>query len=239
MHRILRALNETGSINKTSLTLKTGLNYTACIRYVDLLKALEWIELTPGEKEFVTITKLGKDVNAKLWLVKEKTMQPSYLVGKSRIIDTPSSMKKEPEELAKSDVELGHENKLYGAKRIMIVDDEPDVLLTYKSFLISAGYVVEPFSDVQEAILQYIINQTVIDLVILDVRMPDVNGLQLYQKFKAINPKIKIMFVSSLDAAKELVSILPEIDLSHVLKKPVKKELFLKTVEVITRFGRT
>jgi two-component SAPR family response regulator len=46
-------------------------------------------------------------------------------------------------------------------------------------------------------------------LVILDIRMKDLNGFQLYQKIKSIDPTIKILFVTALDILDELVSIVP------------------------------
>ena len=237
MHRILRTLNETGNMKKTNLGLKTGLNYNSCLRYVDLLKALEWVKVTSDKEELITITQSGKQINAKLWLLQEKSTLESRGNVKKQVIET-SLVKGERATAIEPAVDLNEERIVARSKRIMIVDDEPDVLFTYKSFLHSAGYMVEPFSDVQEAILRYIINQSSFDLVIMDIRMPDVNGLQLFKKFKAINPNAKILFVTSLDAAKELVSIFPDIDPDHVLKKPVKKEPFLKTVETIIRSAK-
>jgi DNA-binding NarL/FixJ family response regulator len=44
--------------------------------------------------------------------------------------------------------------------------------------------------------------------VILDIRMPGMNGIQLYQKLKLIDEDLRVIFVTALDAAKELISIL-------------------------------
>ena len=46
-------------------------------------------------------------------------------------------------------------------------------------------------------------------LAILDIRMPDINGIQLYQILKTLNPAIKIIFITALDAADELTSMCP------------------------------
>lgn len=161
-------------------------------------------------------------------MVHERSTQSANRSGGIKVLDSHQPSRKNSSEPDGPILEHEEPKKVNATKHIMIVDDEPDVLLTYKSFLTSAGHIVEPFSDVQEAIIQFIIKQSSLDLVILDIRMPDVNGLQLFQKFKAINPQAKIMFVTSLDAAKELVSIFPDIDPDHVLKKPVKKIDFYK-----------
>jgi two-component SAPR family response regulator len=64
----------------------------------------------------------------------------------------------------------------------------------------------------------------------MDIRMPKLNGLQLYQRFKAINTKIKIVFVSCLDAAEELITMLPDVKGNDIIRKPVDQEYFIRTV---------
>lgn len=118
---------------------------------------------------------------------------------------------------------------------VLIVDDEPDVLLTYRSFLEEAGYNVEAFSDPQESLKKFAEHTTsYYDLVILDIRMPGVNGLQLYSRMKAIDPKIKIIFLSALDAAEELLSILPGVrNKDTFIRKPVDLRMFINTVKTV------
>jgi two-component system response regulator ChvI len=66
---------------------------------------------------------------------------------------------------------------------------------------------------------------------LMDIRMPNVNGLQLYYRLKSINPNIKILFVSALDAAQEMVSVLPDMGLDDIIRKPVDNEQFLSKVK--------
>ena len=119
------------------------------------------------------------------------------------------------------------------AHNVLIVDDEPDVLLTYRSFLEEAGYNVEAFSDPQESLKRFAEHaSSYYDLVILDIRMPGVNGLQLYSRMKAIDPEIKIIFLSALDAAEELLSILPGVrNKDTFIRKPVDLRMFINTVK--------
>jgi DNA-binding response OmpR family regulator len=60
--------------------------------------------------------------------------------------------------------------------------------------------------------------------------MPYMNGLQLYQKLKSISHDVRIMFVSALDAAEELVSLL-EINSMDIMRKPLSKEQFVRCVK--------
>ena len=89
--------------------------------------------------------------------------------------------------------------------KILIVEDEIDILFTYKSFLINEGYFVDGYTNPYEALKAFLENNVgnslYYDLVVLDIRMPEFNGLQIYQTFKAIDDNVKVLFVSALDAA--------------------------------------
>ena len=67
-------------------------------------------------------------------------------------------------------------------------------------------------------------------LVILDIRMKDLNGFQLHQRIKSIDPTIKILFVTALDILDELLSIVPGISKVQIMRKPVDKKIFTNTV---------
>jgi two-component system, OmpR family, response regulator ChvI len=78
--------------------------------------------------------------------------------------------------------------------------------------LSAEGYKVESFTDPQEALRHFVqLPSSYYNLVLLDIRMPGLNGLQLFYRIKAISPNIKIMFIPALDIAEELTSILPDI----------------------------
>jgi two-component system, OmpR family, response regulator ChvI len=119
-------------------------------------------------------------------------------------------------------------------RNIMLVDDEPDVLYTYKCFLSSRGYNVVTFTNPREALIHFVQSDpSYYGLVILDIRMPQLNGLQLFHKFREIDHKIKIIFVSALDGAAELVSLLPDLKEENIMQKPVNQTTFLEKVEQI------
>ncbi|HET7389882.1 MAG TPA: response regulator, partial [Nitrososphaeraceae archaeon] len=68
------------------------------------------------------------------------------------------------------------------------------------------------------------------DLIVMDIRMPRLNGLQLYYRLKAINPNVKILFLSALDASGELISILPGVSHNDIIRKPVDEEHFVSAI---------
>ena len=97
------------------------------------------------------------------------------------------------------------------ARRIILVDDEQDILFTYKCFL-ENDYDVTSFTNPVFA-LNYIRNISNFNhlLIILDIRMKNLNGFQLYQQIKSIDPTIKILFVTALDILDEFSTIVPRV----------------------------
>jgi CheY-like chemotaxis protein len=115
----------------------------------------------------------------------------------------------------------------------MVVDDEPDTLFTYESFLSNEGYNVKSFTDSLEALKHFVQlpdPSSHYKLALLDIRMPKLNGIQLFYKMKALSPKIKIMFCSALEIAEELTSVLPDIEHNRIIKKPVEREYLIKKI---------
>ena len=125
-----------------------------------------------------------------------------------------------------------HHHKQENAHNILLVDDEPDTLFTYKTFLLDIeGCNVDAFTESQKALQHFAqVNPSYYDLVVMDIRMPGLNGLQLYYRIKAMNPNIKVLFVSALDAPREMVSILPGVKLDDVIQKPVNQQDFTNYV---------
>jgi CheY-like chemotaxis protein len=121
-------------------------------------------------------------------------------------------------------------------KRIILVDDEEDVLFTYKAFLEEYDYDVNSFTDPYFA-MNYIRNISNFKnlLIILDIRMKNLNGFQFHQQIKAIDPTIKILFVTALDIVDELSTIIPGISEKYIMKKPVDRKTFTTTIQKILK----
>ena len=122
--------------------------------------------------------------------------------------------------------------KINNNKRIILVDDEQDILFTYKAFLQDYNYEVTSFTDPSIA-LNYIRDHSDFNdlLVILDIRMKNLNGFQLHQQIKAIDPTIKVLFITALDILDELLSIVPGVSKEQIMRKPVDKKIFTNTIK--------
>ena len=81
-------------------------------------------------------------------------------------------------------------------KKILLVDDEPDVTYTIKNILEDNGFAVDTFNDPILALNNYQVN--FYDLVILDIKMPNMDGFELYLKIREKDPKVKICFLTAI-----------------------------------------
>jgi two-component SAPR family response regulator len=61
--------------------------------------------------------------------------------------------------------------------------------------------------------------------------MKKLNGLQLHQQIRAIDPTIKIIFITALDILDELLSIVPGISQHQIMRKPIDNKEFTNTIE--------
>ena len=128
------------------------------------------------------------------------------------------------------------ENLNNNDKRIILVDDEEDVLFTYKIFLEDHDYNVTAFTDPSLAMnfIRNILNFKDL-LVILDIRLKNLNGFQLHQQLKSIDPTIKVLFVTALDILDEFTTIIPGISKEYIMKKPVDRKIFTRTIKKILK----
>jgi DNA-binding response OmpR family regulator len=114
-------------------------------------------------------------------------------------------------------------------KRILIVDDEKDIVYLFALILEDKGYLVDTYTDPMRAIVEFKANYY--DMIILDYRMDGLNGLELYQKIRAIDKSARPML---LTAAHEQL----ELDENNkwflrIIGKPVPALTLLKEVAFV------
>ena len=80
-------------------------------------------------------------------------------------------------------------------RRILIIDDDIDINNLFKIFLEYDGYNVDAFTDPIDAL--YIFRKNAYDLVLLDLKMPKMNGMVLYEKLQNIDPNLLFCFITA------------------------------------------
>jgi two-component system, OmpR family, response regulator ChvI len=119
---------------------------------------------------------------------------------------------------------------------ILLIDDERDDLFVLEKFLTREGYEVKSFSNSREALEHFSrTNPSFYDLIISDIRMPEINGLELYLSLKAIKNDVKILFASCIEIAEEILSVLPGVKREHLIRKPVEQQVFIDLVKKTIR----
>jgi DNA-binding response OmpR family regulator len=121
-------------------------------------------------------------------------------------------------------------------KMILIVDDDPDIATTLKISLEDNGFVVESFYDPILALDNF--RKRSISLLILDIKMPKMNGFELYTKIKKIDDKFRVCFMTALTELQEYESfkreVFPDEGKRYFIQKPVKVEEVVRMVNTIT-----
>ena len=117
-------------------------------------------------------------------------------------------------------------------KRILIVDDEKDVGWTLKLILENYGFDIDCFTDSATALEKF--KPNLYDLIILDIRMAEINGFELYDELKSRDSNIKTLFITALSSVEPYNTrnskVYPLRGVQHFMKKPVSSEELLGQV---------
>ena len=119
-------------------------------------------------------------------------------------------------------------------KRVLLVDDEPDLNLTLKINLEENGFKVDSFADPLLALENYK-EAGVYELLILDIKMPNMNGFELYRQIKKKDDKVKVCFLTAgeLDYEQFRKELFPALDNNCYIQKPIENETLIKRLNRI------
>ena len=122
-------------------------------------------------------------------------------------------------------------------KRILIIDDEPDVALTLKVVLEDNGFEVDSFTDSLLALKHFKDAGYIYDLLILDIKMPQMNGFELYKEIRKLDDKVKVCFLSALTELKDYEAfrkeVFPKWGERYFIQKPIENDDMLKRINTI------
>ena len=120
------------------------------------------------------------------------------------------------------------------ATRILIVDDEPNVVLSFASLLNDEGYETQVVGSAEDA--QKLADRTVFDLVLLDIQLPGMSGLEWLEQLKAHQYPAELLIISG---EADIPMALDAIKLGAVdfLEKPVEPTVLLDAVSKALQLG--
>ena len=121
------------------------------------------------------------------------------------------------------------------AKRIMVVDDEDDLTLFYRMSLEYYGFEVETFNDPRRALSSF--KPDYYDLIILDIKMPYIDGFELYRKIKEKDPNANACFLtaSELYYREFRTKEYSTLDKELFIRKPIENEELIKEIKRLIR----
>jgi YesN/AraC family two-component response regulator len=125
--------------------------------------------------------------------------------------------------------------------KLMVVDDEKDILRIIKRDLEASNnntFEVDTFYSSELAIRAFDNHpKDYYDLILTDIRMPKINGFELYRRIKEKNPSMKIAFITAFEINKEEFNkVLPSIDVKDFIIKPISmSDLSSKLKAIVKR----
>jgi DNA-binding response OmpR family regulator len=113
--------------------------------------------------------------------------------------------------------------------RILIVDDEVDITMAFKKGLESNGFIVDVYNDPVTVLINF--KSDFYDLLLLDVRMPKMNGFELYQEIEKADKKAKVCFITAFEVYYQaLREIFPTLNVNCFIRKPIEIDDLIKRI---------
>jgi DNA-binding response OmpR family regulator len=126
-----------------------------------------------------------------------------------------------------------HDQKSNRENRILLVDDEPDICMVYKIVLEDAGFECVSYTDSVKALREF--RPARYDLILLDIKMPVLDGFELCKKIREIDETVYITFITASEAYYEEFRNrhYPELGKINYIQKPIGNEELLQIVNTI------
>jgi DNA-binding NtrC family response regulator len=110
--------------------------------------------------------------------------------------------------------------------RILLVNDESDILLMIKVSLVDNGFDVDAYDKSRSALINF--KPNFYDLLLTNIRMPELNGLELYKKIRKKDSRIKACFIVAFVDYYRSISEKFNLDLNCFIRKPITIESLVK-----------
>jgi CheY-like chemotaxis protein len=121
-------------------------------------------------------------------------------------------------------------------KKILLVDNEVDITYALTNALENYGFNIEAFNDPILALNSY--KSNFYDLIILDIKMPKMDGFELYNKIREKDPQVKICFLTASELfyeefRKARFLLVEKIGEEYFIQKPIKTDDLVQKINVL------
>ena len=131
-----------------------------------------------------------------------------------------------------ADIDSRSDKSLTRRIKLLLVDDEPDVMSSFKEGLEMYGYTVDGYTDPELALANF--RPNTYDLLLLDINMPKMDGFKLFQQIEKKDSKARVCFVTAYETYFEAFrEIFPDLDIGRFFKKPISIENLAKQIELL------
>src|ERR671914_1065453 len=116
--------------------------------------------------------------------------------------------------------------------KILLVDDDPDIVLTFKTGLESNGFEVDSYNDPSLALKNFKAN--FYDLLLIDIRMPGITGFEFYEKIRKLDNKAKVCFITAFEVYyRALLEEFPYFNNKCFIRKPISIDELIKRIKKV------
>jgi CheY-like chemotaxis protein len=115
-------------------------------------------------------------------------------------------------------------------RRILVVDNEADITLTLQLGLEVGGFDVDAFTDPDLALKSF--KPNFYDLVLIDIMMPNMDGFELYERLKKVDPDVKVCFLTASEMYHEKIREVEHCALNKdlFLQKPISTDDLIREI---------
>ena len=129
----------------------------------------------------------------------------------------------------------GNGSNIEKKRSILVVDDEPDIVITLRTVLERNNFEVDTYTEPLQAIKNFTMNAY--NLLILDIKMPQMNGFELYKELRKIDENIKVCFLTALSELHDYdifkKEVFPKTGLRYYVQKPIENDEILERINEI------
>ena len=116
-------------------------------------------------------------------------------------------------------------------KRLLVVDDEPDITSVLRRGLTQYGFAIDTFNDPVKALSHF--KSGYYDLLLIDINMPKINGFELYKEMVKIDSKAKVCFMTAFEIYRdEFKKFFPKLSLNCFANKPLSIRTLAKLLKM-------